>query len=270
LADSYALMSGYSLGPANESIPKARAAALEALQLDEKLAEAHVSLALIAQDYDWDWQTAMKEYERAIQLDPNYATAHHEYAEGLALQGRFEEATSEMKRGRELDPLSLIMATDNGAILYYSRQYDRAIEQLNSVLEMEPAFPHAHIVVYAYVQKGQFDEALAVTENWRRTADSPWIWASIAYVYGRAGKPAQARRAIERLEQLNRRNPFDPAPFVMAYTGIVDRDQAFAWLNKAVAARSPSLVALKVDPLYDPLRMDPRFQPLLHTIGLAQ
>ncbi len=270
LADSYALMSGYSLGPANESIPKARAAALKALQLDEKLAEAHVSLALIAQDYDWDWQTAMKEYERAIQLDPNYATAHHEYAEGLALQGRFEEAISQMKRARELDPLSLIMATDNGAILYYSRQYDRAIEQLNSVLEMEPAFPHAHIVVYAYVQKGQFDEALAVTQNWQRTADSPWIWASMAYVYGRAGKPAQARRAIEKLELLNRRHPIDPAPFVMAFTGIGDNDQAFAWLDRAIAARSPSLAALKVDPIYDPLRMDPRFQPLLHTVGLAQ
>jgi Tfp pilus assembly protein PilF len=114
-------MSAYDVAPPSELIPKARAAALKALELDEKLAEAHVSLALIAQNYDWDWQTSEKEFRRAIALDPNYATAHHWFAEHLALLGRFDQAFSEMQRARQLDPLSLIMQVDNGVFLYFSR-----------------------------------------------------------------------------------------------------------------------------------------------------
>jgi TolB-like protein/DNA-binding winged helix-turn-helix (wHTH) protein/Flp pilus assembly protein TadD len=267
LADSYALMSSYSLAPQKEFMPKARAAALKALEMDESLAEAHTSLAVIAQNYDWDWQTAEKEYRRAIELNPNYATAHHWYAECLALRGRFDEAFAEMERARQLDPLSLIIATDRGAILYFSRQYDRAIEQFRAVLDMEPNFPRAHMLTYVYVQKGLFAEALADIEKWRRIEDSPWAWASMTYIYGRSGKPAQARRAMEKLEQLNRRRQIDPAPFFLAYVGLGDMDQAFAWLQKAYLAHSPALTALKVDPLYDPLRSDPRFEALLRRLG---
>src|SRR5689334_13152882 len=126
-------------------MPQARSAALRALELDENLAEAHTALALIVQNYDWDWETAEKEYRRAIELNPNYATAHHWYAEHLAYLGHFDEALRESERARELDPLSLIIATDNGAILYFSRQYDRAIEKLHAVLEVDPNFLHAHI-----------------------------------------------------------------------------------------------------------------------------
>jgi TolB-like protein/DNA-binding winged helix-turn-helix (wHTH) protein len=155
LADSYAMMSSYDLGPQNELIPKAREAALRALRTDDTLAEAHTSLAVIAQNYDWDWETAEKEYRQAIQLDPSYATAHHWYAEFLAFQGRFDEAFAESERARQLDPLSLIIAADHGAILYFSRQYDRAIQQFRTVLEMEPDFPRARLIVFADVQKGR-------------------------------------------------------------------------------------------------------------------
>jgi tetratricopeptide (TPR) repeat protein len=149
LADSYALMSSYGFASPNDLMPKARAAALRSMQIDDGLAEAHTSLALITENFDWDWQTAEREFRRAIQLDPNYATAHQWYAECLSFQGSFDEALRESERARQLDPLSLIISTDDGAILYYSRQYDRAIEHFRAVLAMEPSFPRAHMVIFA-------------------------------------------------------------------------------------------------------------------------
>jgi TolB-like protein/DNA-binding winged helix-turn-helix (wHTH) protein/Tfp pilus assembly protein PilF len=270
LADSYALTSSYRFAPQSEFMPKARAAALRALQTDDNLAEAHTSLALITENYDWDWQTAEREYRRAIQLDPNYATAHHWYAEYLAYQGRFDEAFTESERARQLDPLSLIIATDNGAILYFSRQYDRAIEQFRAVLEMEPNFPRAHVLIFAYAQKGLFAEALADIEKWRRVDDTPWPWAAEAYVYGRWGQQEQARRALKKFEEVNRRQPMDLWAIACAYATMGNKDQAFALLEKAYSQHSNALTALKVEPGYDPLRNDPRFQDLLRRVGLAQ
>ena len=270
LANSYALMGGYSGEPQAEFISKARSAALRALELDENLAEAHTALALIVQNYDWDWETAEKEYRRAIELNPNYATAHHWYAEHLALLGHFDEALRESERARELDPLSLIIATDNGAILYFSRQYDRAIEKLRAVLEVDPNFTHAHILEYVYVQKGMFADAQADLEKLRRVDDSPWSLAQSAYIFGRSGQQPEARRALEKLEQLNRHHQIDPAPILIAYVGIGNKDEAFAWLEKAYSQHSNVLTSLKVDPIYDPLRSDPRFQDLLRRVGLAQ
>jgi adenylate cyclase len=270
LADSYALMTGYTFTPQNEFIPKARAAALKALELDPNLAEAHTSLAVIAQDYDWDWQTAEKEYRRAIELDPNYATGHHWYAEYLALHGRFDEAFVEIERARQLDPLSLIIAADKGAILYFSRDYDRAIQQLRAVLDIEPNFPRAHLLDFAYVQKGMFAEALDDVDKWRRINDTPWSWMMLSYAYGRSGDKARARVTLRQLQQLNRRRPVDLAPLFVAYIGIGDKETALVWLEKAYLQHSPALTALKVDPIYDPLRSDPRFQDLLRRIGLAQ
>jgi TolB-like protein/DNA-binding winged helix-turn-helix (wHTH) protein/Tfp pilus assembly protein PilF len=270
LADSYALMGGYSLAPQNEFMPKARAAAQRAVKLDDRLAEAHTSLALVTENYDWDWQNAGKEFRWAIQLDPNYATAHQWYAEYLAYQGRFDEALAEIERARQLDPLSLIIATDTGAILYFSRQYDRAIKQFRAVLDMEPNFPRAHLLVFAYVQKGLFADALADIEKWRRIDDAPGILAIEAYVYGRSGQRVEARRALEKLQQLNRRRQMDPAANVLAYVGMDKKDEAFAWLQRAYLEHSNALTALKVDPIYDPLRSDPRFQELLRRVGLPQ
>ena len=270
LADSYALISSYSLAPPNETVPKARAAALRALQIDDKLAEAHTSLALITENYDWDWQTAEREYQRATHLDPNYAVAHHWYAEYLALQGRFGQALAEMQLARQLDPLSLIMAIDNAAILYYARQYDRAIEQYRAVVAMEPGVGHAHIAVSAYAQKGQFVNALAEIDRWRRSQDGPWTWAFEAYVCGRAGQMARARYALAKFQETNRRWKTDPAGMLaLAYIGIGDKDKALAWLEKAVDEHSSAVLGLKVDPTYDTLRSDPRFQDLLRRVGLA-
>ncbi|MGH9866130.1 MAG: tetratricopeptide repeat protein, partial [Candidatus Acidiferrales bacterium] len=271
LADTFGLMSTWSQVPQNEFMPKARTAALHALQIDETVAEAHTSLALIAENYDYDWQTAEKEYQRAIQLDPNYATAHQWYAECLAFQGRFDEAFRESERARQLDPLSLIIATDHGAILYFSRQYDRAIEQFRVVLEMDPSFDRAHMVVSAYVQKGRFMDALADIENFRRVSNAPYAWAAQAYVYGRWGQRKQAQRALAKLEQLVRNSPTDRTPLLLlAYVGMDRKDEAIALLQKAYSEHSNAVVVLKVEPNYDPLRSDPRFQALLRRVGLAQ
>jgi TolB-like protein/DNA-binding winged helix-turn-helix (wHTH) protein/Tfp pilus assembly protein PilF len=267
LADSYALLSGYTLIPQSESMPKARAAALKALELDDSLAEAHTSLALIRENYDWDWKTAEKEYLRAIELNPNYATAHHWYAEFLSWQGRFDEAFAESERARQLDPLSLIIASDNAAILYYSRQYDRAIAQCRTVLEMEPGFPRARLIVAAYVEKREFAEALADIEKWDDAG--PWTWAWRAHVYGRAGHSVQARRALEQLLKLYRRQPIGPDPVLWAYIGLGDKDKAFLWFEKAYAEHSNALISLRVNPAYDSLRVDPRFQSLMRRVGLS-
>jgi TolB-like protein/DNA-binding winged helix-turn-helix (wHTH) protein/Tfp pilus assembly protein PilF len=268
LADSLALMSAYDVEPPMELVPRARAAALKALSLDEKSAEAHASLALIAQNDDWDWQSSEKEFRRAIELDPSYATGHHWYAEHLAFLGRFDEATQEMQRARELDPLSLIIQTDSAAIAYFARQYDRAIEQFRGVLEMEPNFPRAHMIVSAYVEKGQFAEAFADLEIWRRsTPDGFWTWSTESYTYGRAGRPMEARRALVKLQSLTNEGLLDPFLFAGPYIGLGDRDQALAWLDKAASFHSPGLTALKVDPMFDSLRGDPRFEKLLDRLG---
>jgi TolB-like protein/DNA-binding winged helix-turn-helix (wHTH) protein/Tfp pilus assembly protein PilF len=269
LADSYAIMSGYGVVLPKDVMPKARAAAQRAVALDDKLAEAHVSLAVIAQNYDWDWATAQKEYRRSIELDPNYATAHHWYAECLALLGRFDQAFAEIARARQLDPLSLIMAADNGAIFYFSRQYDRSIEQFRAVLDMEPNFPRARMLVFPYVEKGMYADALAELDKWQQIQQTPWSFSIRAYVLGRSGQQVQARQKMSKLEQMTTQ-PIDPLAFALAYVGINDKKRALFWLERAYAEHSSSLTALKVDPIYDSLRDDPRFQDLLGRIHLAQ
>jgi tetratricopeptide (TPR) repeat protein len=164
----------------------------------------------------------------------------------------------------------MIIAADNGVILYSSRQYDRAIEKFRSVLAMEPNFSRAGMVTNAYVEKGLFAEALADLERRRRFAgDGPWTWSTLAYVYGRSGQQVQARRALEKLKQLNRRQQIDPAAIAWGYIAVGDKEQALAWLEKAYAQHSIQLTTLKVEPGYDSLRSDPRFQNLLQRVGLA-
>jgi DNA-binding winged helix-turn-helix (wHTH) protein/Tfp pilus assembly protein PilF len=271
LANSYTLLTAYSLASANLYMPQARAAALRALELDERSAEAHTALALIVQNQDWDWQTSEKEFRRAIELNPNYATAHHWYAEHLMWLGRFDEALSESDRALQLDPLSLIIASDRGAILYFSRQYDRAIEEFRTVLRKDPNFGRARIVTYAYVEKGTFDQALAETETGRRLyGEGSWYWSNLVYIYGRAGQLERARRALEKLEKLSRHEQVDPATMLWAHLGMGDKEEALADLSKAYSGHFGILTTLKVEPAFDPLRSDSRFQELLRRVGLAQ
>jgi len=270
LADTYGLMSTWYQVPQNEFMPKARAAALRALAIDESLAEAHASLGLIAENYDYDWAGAEKEFRRTIELDPQYATGHQWYAEYLAWQGRFEEAFAESNRARQLDPMSPIIATDHAVILYYSRQYDQAIEQCRGVLEMDPGFEHARaIIMGSYVQEKKFAEAAEEIDR-ELSADSPWNWATKTYVYGKWGRREETERALARFEKVTQgsRANWTPAALYI-YMGTGRKDQAMALLERAYVEHSNAVVGLKVDPMYDPLRGDPRFQELLRKLGLG-
>jgi DNA-binding winged helix-turn-helix (wHTH) protein/Tfp pilus assembly protein PilF len=270
LANSYTLLTGYSTSSGALYISQARAAASRALELDEKLAEAHAALALILQNYDWDWQGSEREYRRAIDLSPNYATAHHWYAEHLMWLGRFDEALAESERARQLDPLSLIIAADHGAILYFSRQYDRAIEQFRKVLEKDPSFSRAGFVIYPYVEKGMFSEALAQAEVSHHVYGAgPWYWSTLAYIYGREGQKERARRELEKLEQLIHRQQADPVSMMYAHLGLEDKNEALADMEKAYSEHFSIVTTLKVEPAFDPLRSDPRFQDLLRRVGLV-
>jgi len=267
LADCYMLISGYSGIPQSQFVDRARVAARRALGLDEQLPEAHTAMALVLQNYDWNWPAAEREFTRAIDLNPNYATAHHWYAEHLMWRGRFAEALAESEKARQIDPLSLIIAADNGAILFYSRQYDRAIEKWRTVQEMEPSFPRAYLIRAAYLEKGMFSEAMKATQAAR--SDPPasnQSWRS--YIYARSGQIANAKHALDQLLELNRRQALDPLLIFRAYVGLGDKDLAITWLEKAFAQRSSELVALKVSPEYDSLRGEPRFADLLRRVGL--
>jgi TolB-like protein/DNA-binding winged helix-turn-helix (wHTH) protein/Tfp pilus assembly protein PilF len=269
LADALVLGGEYSAGIETQYMPAAREAALRALQLDDSLPEAHTAVGLIVQNYDWDWDLSDKEFRRAIELNPNYATGHQWYAEHLMWEGRFDEALAESERARALDPLSLIIAADNGAILYNARQYDKAIVQFHTVLEMDPQFPRAHMIRFALDQEGRYTEALADLDDSYRTAGAGYYyWMEKAYICGRLGKESEAREAVAQLRKLDAHGNHDPLGFFWGYLGMGDKEKAFEYLQDAYSKRSTIMTSLKVEPAFDPLRGDPRFTEMLHRIHL--
>jgi TolB-like protein/DNA-binding winged helix-turn-helix (wHTH) protein/Flp pilus assembly protein TadD len=270
LADADVLEAAYTTGPLQGLVARARAAALKAVTLDPSLAEAHAALALIVENHDWDWEKAEREFRQAIALNPNYATAHHWYAEHLMWRGRFDEALRESERARQLDPLSLIIAADNGAILYYARRYDQAIERFRLVRAVDPTLARAYLLIVLYADDGKIDQALAEEERWRPMVAAPVHWSALAYVYGRAGRTAEARHAIQELVRISQREPVQARVLAWSYSGVKDTAQTLAWLEKAYAEHSGEMVALKVNPAYDFLRGDPRFQRLLERVGLGR
>jgi TolB-like protein/DNA-binding winged helix-turn-helix (wHTH) protein/tetratricopeptide (TPR) repeat protein len=269
LADSLVLDGEYSGGAETQYMPTARAAALRALQLDDSLPEAHTAFALIVQNYDWDWDTSEKEFRRALELNPSYATGHQWYAEHLMWEGRFNDALAESERARTLDPLSLIIAADNGAILYNARQYDKAIAQFHTVLEMDPQFPRAHVIRSAFDQEGRYTEALADLESSHRlTGGKYYYWMEKAYISGRLGKENEAREGVKELKKLEAQGNHDPGGLFWAYLGMGDKEKAFEYLQEAYSQRSTIMTSLKVEPAFDPLRGDPRFTEMLHRVHL--
>lgn len=270
LANSYTLMSGYTVSPASKYMPKAREAALRALQLDDGLAEAHAALALVIENYDWDWDGSEKEYRRAIQLNPDYATAHQWYAEQLGWRGRFEEAFRESERARQIDPFSLIIATDKAELYYYSRQYDRAIETFDAVREMDPNFQRANSILDVYVQTGRYKEALAGYELWRAQYDDPTLWSKMVYYYCQSGQPEKAGEELKKLEAGIQKHPEDPSIMVVPNYCTGNKARAYYWLEATFSEHSNAMTMLKVEPAYDPMRNDPQFQDVLRRVGLAQ
>ncbi len=270
LAECLSVLGWYSLHPPKESVPIAKAAATKALEIDNKLAEAHTSLASAKMYYDWDWLGAEREFKLALELNPNYATAHHWYGDYLVMMGRFAEASTELERAHELDPLSLIINKTTGDPFYYGRQYDQAIEHFRKIIEAEPNFYVTHIFLgWAYEQKGQFPEAIAEFETASRLDDSPVILAALGRAYAVSGKRGEAQKVLEELKELSQRRYVSPYLMAIIYTGLRKKDQAFEWLEEAYQDRSDWLAWLKVDPRLDSLRSDPRFTDLLGRVGLA-
>jgi tetratricopeptide (TPR) repeat protein len=244
---------------------------LRALELDERLAEAHASLALIKENYDYDWPGSEKEFRRAIQLNPQYATAHQWYAEFLSWQGRFEEAFAESERARRLDPLSLIIASDHASILYYSRQYDSALKQCRSLLELDPNYDHARALMIApYLQLGRYDEAAELIARMAARHEDPGMLAWKAAVYARSGHAEEARRALRKFEQVSGSRTDGTAALLFAYLGMGQKERVIELLQRAYTERSHVVVQIKVDPMYDPMRSDPRFEDVLRRLGFER
>jgi TolB-like protein/DNA-binding winged helix-turn-helix (wHTH) protein len=269
LGYTYAMMSNWGYTPHAAAMAHAHTAATRAVELDPGLAEAHDALAVIAEDYDYDWRTAEREFQRAIQLNPNDATAHQWYGMCLAYQGQFAAALAESDHARALDPLSPIVNADRAVILHFHRQYARAIDSFLSTLEIEPQLGRAHVVVMSYVELGRVAEALEHIRAWRVSDPGPWTWAAEAYVDGRAGDRARAEQAIGKMEEEARGTNDDLQPLrAFAYSGLRDKDHVIAALEAGYRERSSMLTELKVAPQYDFLRDDPRFIDLVHRAGL--
>jgi serine/threonine-protein kinase len=272
LADSYYLLAGTAYGalPPQEAIPRAKAAALKALQIDDALAEAHASIASVLTS-EWDWPAAEKEYKRSIELNPGYATVRQWYAFYLTAMGRLEEALVEARRAHELDPLSIIINRDLGLVFYYARQPDRAIEQYRKTIELDPNFALAHQALgRACLEKGMYQQAV---EHMQRAASlagaSVAMSAALAHAYALAGKRDEAERILGELLERSRGSYVEPMSIAVIYSGLGDKENALEWLEKARAQHSVGLLTLKVHPIFDGLRSNPRFQRLLRRIGLS-
>jgi tetratricopeptide (TPR) repeat protein len=269
LADAYNLLGSYGAIPMKESHPRARAAAMNALEIDEQLGEAHVSLATIIADYYWDWAETEKEFKRAIQLSPNYAVAHYWYASYLMFMDRPDEALTQARQAEELDPLDPIVPTYVGIVLYRARRYEEAITQLRRVLQISPDFVPAHAYIgLVYIQEHMFAEAV---EEFRQALsvikDDPASLAYTGYALGAAGKLAEARKIRDELQHLSARRYVSAYDMAVANIGAGYNDRALDWLEKGYEERNWYLGGLRVDPLLNPLRPHPRFQDLLRRMN---
>ena len=272
LADSWAGLGWYAYLSPGETFPRAKDAVNTALKLDDSLAEAHTSLAFVSLYYDRDWARAEKEFRRAIELNPNYANAHHWYAEFLSLVGRHEQAIAESERARELDPLSNIITTWVGSRYFFARRYDQAIEQYRNASEMDPGFVPVHLVLgQAYEQKGMFREAVAELERAvSLSGGSPVYVSSLAYAYAAAGRQSEAQKLLGDLNALSGKRYVSAYDRALVSLGLGDTAQAMALLEKAAEEHSPRVAFLGVEPRFDKLRRDPRFRQLLQKVGLPR
>ena len=270
LADTYALLGDwqYAAMTPREAFPKAKAAALKAVELDSALGEAHNSLAFVLDGFDWDLEAGGKEFRRALELSPGYATAHHWYAWHLGLLGRYDEAIAEMRKAENLDPLSLIINADLAELLVLAHSYDESIQQSRKTIEMDPNFAFAHNqLAQAYLQKHMYDEAVAELQKAvQLSGGSPTCIANLARAYVLSGKRSEAVKLLSDLKQRSTPAYSYASEIAVIYVALGDNDQAMTWLEKGYAERFNPGVLLR--PGFDPLRSDSRFQDLVHRVGL--
>jgi tetratricopeptide (TPR) repeat protein len=252
-------------------MPQAKAAAMKAIQLDRTLGEAYASLAQIKFYYDWDWTGAESNYQQAVRQSPTYPTACQWHGEYLVAMGRMDQGLSELKRARDLDPLSLTINAEIGLALYWARRYDLAIEQLERTIELEPNFFRVHLYLgMVYERKMMCREAIAEFEKAKRINENPCTVAGLGLAYASFGDRAKAEKLLEQLLELSRGRYVSSAAIAVVYSGFGDQvDQTLEWLERAYAERSGLLVWLNVWPIFDSIRSDIRFIDLLQRIGFA-
>ena len=275
LADAYILLGtpdATAAMPSNATMAKAKAAALKALEIDDTLAEPHVSLAHVTYYYDRDLTAAEREYKRALELNPNYPTAYSWYAVFLMSDGRFDEALRSVRRAQELDPLSLPVNMTVGWVLLTARQNDQSVDQLLKTLEMDPNFALAHHRLgQAYEQQGKYEEAIAEFKKLvNLLGGKPLGTTSLAHAYALAGKRAEAQKILAEVLEISKQRYVSPASIALIYAALGDKNEAFAWLDKAEKEHDGILARLKVDPRFDSLRSDPRFTDLRRRASIPQ
>jgi TolB-like protein/DNA-binding winged helix-turn-helix (wHTH) protein/Flp pilus assembly protein TadD len=272
LADCYNLLADYGAVAPKEAIPAAKAAALKALEIEERLAEAHASLGWARLVYDWDWSGAEREFRRSLELNPGYASAHQWYAYHLRTLGRHEEALAEARQAQQLDPLSLIIHAIIGWHYYLGRDYDRAIGQFRKTIEMDPNFARVHSYLgWAYLQKGMHSQAIEELQKARALfGENPARLAELAYAYAVAGRTTDARKALEELNQLSKRTYIASDLMAHIYAGLQETERALDYLERTYQERAVKLVLLKVDPRFDPVRAHPRFAELVRRVGFPE
>ena len=272
MAESYLALTGSTRAPAQEVIPKAVANMTKALELDPMLAEARNTLAEIKYQFEYDWQGAEKEFNRAIELNPTAARIHLAYGWFLMTAGRFDEAQAEMERAQELDPSSMSINRARGRLLFFMRQYDRAIEHYRKIVELDPSVGINHWSLgRTYELKGMYAEAI---EGYAKYNDTirlfrPDEMERYKEIFRASGWQVFAQKIATDMEEKSKKEYVSPVVMAQDFTRADDRDRAFAWLEKAFEARDPALVQLKIEPIYDSLRSDPRYIDLLRRINLT-
>jgi TolB-like protein/Tfp pilus assembly protein PilF len=270
IADCCGLLSWFGALAPKAAGQKAAAAAKRAIEIDASLSECHASLALVRFWYDWNWEEAEQEFLRAIELNPSYISTYQWYAAFLNTQGRFEEAQAAQRSARELDPFSLIPNMNVAEPFFFSRQYDRAVKQLVAVLEQETRFFPALLKLgRVYVQMGLYAEAIAAFEHALQLSRQQEVLSALAHAYALAGRTEEARIILDDMTN-GKIGWYVASPMVARiHLGLGEFETALDWLRKGLEERSYWMVFLKVDPVYDPIRSQPRFAELLNLIGLA-
>jgi TolB-like protein/Tfp pilus assembly protein PilF len=268
LADCYLLLEQYASTPANETLPKAKAAAERALQIDDSLAEAHASLASYYHQ-SWRWDEAEKEFKRAISLNPNYPTAHHWYEVHLRSMGRLDEALAEIKRAQELDPLSPVLYVNVSFVYFLKNDLGSAGEQAKRVLELDPNFPQAHESIgRVYLKQHRYQEAVAEFQQDVATERTAHVLKDLGNAYAVAGRRDEALAVLKELEEKYQKHESLGQYVALVYAGLGDPGQAFTWLEKDFQAHSGELSSVIEAPGFDPIRGDPRYTDLLRRMGL--
>ena len=272
LAESYVLFPNYSVASPLEAMPKAKTAALRAIELDDSLAQTHVALGIYYSLFAWNPPAAEKEFRRAIELDPNYATAHQQFAiECLSIMGRFDEAIAAGKRAEELDPFSLIIGADLGNVLTNARRYDEAIAQIKKVIALDENFWVAHWYLgRAYHANGQYREAVAAYRKAISLNDNSFIKAMLIISLVKAGERGEAVKMLGELQAESARRYVSSSAFAVAYAALGEKDKAFAYMEKEIAERSSRVPTLKVNSTWDDMRDDPRFDDLVRRVETSR